>query len=132
MEAFLPPSHSGWVETYQRGLQLARATGRPLFINFTGVTCTNCRWMEKNMFPRTDVAEELKGFITVELFTDRQVESDRNNQALQKKLAGTVALPVYLIVGPDEKVIRKFESSTRDKDEFLSFLRGSSSRVAKS
>jgi hypothetical protein len=20
------------------------------FINFTGVTCTNCRWMESNMF----------------------------------------------------------------------------------
>ena len=40
MEAFLPPSHSGWIERYEEGQRLARTTGKPMFINFTGVTCT--------------------------------------------------------------------------------------------
>jgi thiol:disulfide interchange protein DsbD len=93
-----------------------------MFINSTGVTCTNCRWMEKNMFPRADVSGALQNFVTVELFTDRQNESDRKNQALQLKLSGTVALPVYVIVSPEGEVLRKFESSTRSSEEFMAFL----------
>jgi thiol:disulfide interchange protein DsbD len=124
LEAFLPPSHSGWIEDYKKAQQLARTTGKPMFINFTGVTCTNCRWMEKNMFPREDVSGQLGNFVPVELFTDRQTPGDRANQALQKQLTGTVTLPVYVIVTPDGQVIRKFESSTRDSEEFVAFLKG--------
>ena len=126
MEAFLPPSHSGWIEDYAKGQQIARTTGKPMFINFTGVTCTNCRWMEANMFPREDVSSQLGNYVAVELFTDRTTPSDRANQALQKRLTGTVTLPVYVIVDPGGKVIRKFESSTRSSEEFVAFLKGSS------
>jgi thiol:disulfide interchange protein DsbD len=127
LEAFLPPSHAadGWFTDYDKAQQLARTTGKPIFINFTGVTCTNCRWMEKNMFPRQDVSGELKNFVSVELFTDRQIESDRLNQKLQRQLTGTVTLPIYVIVTPEGEVIRKFESSTRNTDEFVAFLKGS-------
>jgi thiol:disulfide interchange protein DsbD len=123
MEAFLPPSHSGWIEQYKEGQRLAVASQKPMFINFTGVTCTNCRWMEKNMFPREDVTDALSKYVKVELFTDRETPEDQANQALQQKLAGTVALPVYLIVSPDGTVLKKFESSTRDSDEFVTFLK---------
>lgn len=122
MEAYLPPAKSGWLESYNKALELARRTNKPVFINFTGVTCTNCRWMEKNMFPDPDVKNELKRFVLVELYTDKQSKEDQDNQALQQKLTGTVALPVYLAVAPDGKVLSKFESSTRDKAEFLRFL----------
>ncbi len=130
MEAFLPPSHSGWIEDFSTAQRLARTTGKPMFINFTGVTCTNCRWMEKNMFPREDVSGQLGNYVPVELFTDRQTPGDRANQELQKRLTGTVTLPVYVIVTPDGQVIRKFESSTRNSEEFVSFLKGSANNVA--
>ncbi len=122
LEAFLPPAKSGWMESYDKALDLAKRLNKPVFINFTGVTCTNCRWMEKNMFPDPEVKNQLKRFVLVELYTDKQSKEDEENQVLQQKLTGTVALPVYLAVAPDGKILSKFESSTRDKSEFLKFL----------
>ena len=123
MEAYLPPSKSGWMESYEKALDLAKRENKPVFINFTGVTCTNCRWMEKNMFPNPAVKKELGNYVLVELYTDKQSKEDQDNQSLQQKLTGTVALPVYLTVAPDGHVISKFESSTRQTEEFLNFLR---------
>lgn len=123
MEAYLPPGSSGWLDNYGKALDIAKRTNRPVFINFTGVTCTNCRWMEKNMFPTAAVQGELKHYVLLELYTDKQSREDADNQALQQRLTGTVALPVYLCVAPDGKILAKFESSTRDPQEFLKFLR---------
>ena len=122
MEAYLPPSKSGWIEKFNEAVDLAKRTNKPIFINFTGVTCTNCRWMEKNMFTRKDVKNELNNFVLVELYTDKQSKEDEDNQALQQKLTGTVTLPVYVSVSPEGKVIKTFGSSTRDPQEFVKFL----------
>jgi len=132
LEAFLPPTKTvGWMESYKEALALAQRTNKPIFINFTGVTCTNCRMMEKNMFPDPDVVHELNNYIKVELYTDKQSKEDEDNQALQQKLSGTVTLPVYLCVSPSGKVLNKFLSSTRDHKEFIRFLQlGSGTRTA--
>ncbi len=123
MEAYLPPSKSGWLENYNKALDIAMRTNKPVFINFTGVTCTNCRMMEKNMFPNPLVKAELENYVLVELYTDKQTKEDEENQALQQRLTGTVALPVYLCLSPEGKVLAKFESSTRDTNQFLTFLK---------
>ena len=75
------------------------------------------------MFPNPAVKKELGNYVLVELYTDKQSKEDQDNQSLQQKLTGTVALPVYLTVAPDGHVISKFESSTRQTEEFLNFLR---------
>lgn len=123
MEAYLPPSKSGWLENYDKALDIARRTNRPVFINFTGVTCTNCRMMEKNMFPNPAVKKELANYVTLELYTDKQSKEDADNQALQQRLTGSVALPAYVCLTPSGEVKKVFESSTRDVSEFLSFLK---------
>jgi thiol:disulfide interchange protein len=131
MEAFLPPGKTEWILDYDEGLRIAQAERRPMIINFTGVTCTNCRWMEKNMFPRPEVERELNRYVKVELFTDRQTPGDARNRRLQRELTGTVALPVYLIVQPDGKtVVRMFEGSTRDPQQFVAFLQPGSAPPA--
>jgi thiol:disulfide interchange protein DsbD len=123
MEAFLPPGQSdGWIEDYDRAVQVARRDKKPILIDFTGVTCTNCRWMEKNMFPLPEVSKEMDNYVLVKLFTDRDQDSDRRNQALQQKLTGVVTLPVYAVVSPDEKVLKVFEGSTRKTEEYVGFL----------
>lgn len=125
LEAFLPPGKSdGWVEDYDRAVAMSRAQGKPMLIDFTGVTCTNCRWMEKNMFPRPEVEQQFNSFIRVKLYTDRETSADRRNQALMQQLTGKVTLPIYVAVSPDGKVLRMFEGSTRDPQEFVSFLQG--------
>jgi thiol:disulfide interchange protein DsbD len=125
-------SHGQWLESYEQAVAQARAERRPVFLNFTGVTCTNCRWMESNMFPDPDVQQELKRFVLAELFTDRQTPEDDRNGELQQKQFGTVALPLYVIVTPDGRELAKFPGLTRDKAEFIRFLRAGAAKFDQS
>ena len=143
LDSFLPPARPGeiagfgsganaqaaslkWIESYDEALAQAKAQNRPAFLNFTGVTCTNCRWMESNMFPQPEVRKELDRFILAELYTDRDTAEhaagDQRHQEIQEKQFGTVALPLYVIVGPDGRELSKFPGLTRDKAEFIRFL----------
>ncbi len=131
LEAFMPPTDSGWLKDYARALQVARATNRPILINFTGVTCTNCRWMEKNMFPQPSVKGELSKYVTVELYTDRETSGDAENKALQQKLTGVVTLPEYVRLAPDGHKLDIFEGSTRDVQKFAGWLSGRSLQASR-
>jgi thiol:disulfide interchange protein DsbD len=121
-------AHGMWLESYEAALAQARAERKPVFLNFTGVTCTNCRWMESNMFPDPDVERELARFVLAELFTDRQTPEDDRNGALQQQQFGTVALPLYAIITPDGRELATFPGLTRDKAEFIRFLRAGAQR----
>ena len=111
---------------YEEALAFAKKTGRPVFIDFTGVNCTNCRWMEKNIFPKDEVQKQFDGFVKVQLYTDRPTDSDRSNQNLQTKLVGDNSLPTYVILTPEGKVIDKEAGLVRDVNEFVGFLRKAS------
>lgn len=110
-------------EDYQDALAKAKASGRPIFIDFTGVNCTNCRWMEKNIFPKADVQSEFGRFVKVQLFTDRPNPSDQANQKLQTELVGSNGLPTYALVSADGKVLSKLEGAEQDAGKFAAFLR---------
>lgn len=130
LDAYLPPTEYGskkaddgkWIDNLDKGLALAKEQGKPIFVDFTGVTCTNCRWMEKNMFPRADVVKRFDKFVLVRLFTDRAQDSDRKNQEFQKKVTKTVALPVYMTMDATGKPIKILEGATRDPETFTQFL----------
>src|SRR5262245_13891817 len=137
LDAWLPPEASRgkteWIESYEAALQKARAENKPVFLNFTGVTCTNCRWMEKNMFPDPKVKLELGRFVVVELFTDREKPdevraADEKNAKRQATQFKSAALPLYAIISPDEKTLALFPSLTRDKQMFIGFLQRGASR----
>jgi len=143
-EAMLPPARatapngaptSGsataprWLEDYDQALALARREDRPVFINFTGVTCTNCRWMESNMFTQPEVEQALTSFVRVELFTDRETPGDIRNGELQAQKFQTVALPLYAIVDSAGNTLASFAGLTRDKAEFLEFINRGASRL---
>jgi thiol:disulfide interchange protein DsbD len=103
---------------------VAKAENKPVFINFTGANCTNCRQMEHDVLPRPDVMMELANFIPLELYTDRQTREDNENQLYQQKLTGVVTLPFYAVVTPDGQVLKKFDKGyTRDAAEFVAFLK---------
>ena len=124
LEAFMPPTDSGWIKDYARALQVARATNRPILINFTGVTCTNCRMMEKNVFPQPTVRKQLSKYVTVELYTDREISSDAQNKALQQQLTGVITLPEYVRLDPDGHKLGVFQGSTYDVQRFADWLKG--------
>ena len=112
-----------WRDDYEAALVEAKATGKPVFIDFTGYACTNCRWMEANIFPEKEVHALLKQFVRVQLYTDGREEVHKRNRDLQEANFGTVALPLYAIMLPDGKEIAHFPGMTRDVDIFVRFLK---------
>ena len=112
-----------WRDDYEAGLAEAKAAGKPVFIDFTGYACTNCRWMEANIFPEKEVHALLKQFVRVQLYTDGRGEKYKRNRDLQEANFGTVALPLYAIMTPGGKEIAHFPGMTRDVDTFVSFLK---------
>lgn len=146
LDAFLPPRTQSsmaqfgrlasdgktlhWIEDYEEGLRQARAQNKLVFVNFTGYACTNCRWMETNIFPLPEVRRELEKFVLVELFTDGEGERFERNRELESKKFGTIALPFYAILDGEGREIATFPSLTRDKDEFIRFLRRGSATIA--
>jgi thiol:disulfide interchange protein len=132
IEAFLPPADAGgsqaagelrWiVNDYRGALDEAQKLDRPVLIDFTGYTCTNCRWMEANMFPRPDVARELAHYIRVRLYTDGRGELYGSFQKMQQQVFGTVALPYYAALAPDGRPRVAFGGLTRNPGEYIAFL----------
>lgn len=133
LEAFLPPADASvlaagkepdWIiNDYEKALADAKRQNRPLLVDFTGYTCTNCRWMEANLFPRPEVALELTRYVRVRLYTDGQGEPYREFQNMQRDTYGTVALPYYVAVDPNGTPRVAFGGLTRSSAEFISFLR---------
>jgi thiol:disulfide interchange protein DsbD len=114
------PAGLEWLDDYDAALAQARTENRPIFIDVTGYTCTNCRWMEANIFPLPEVRRLLEQFVLVQLHTDGK-DKDRN-QKFQVERFGTVELPLYAIMSPDDQEIGR-ASFNRDPDQFVAFLR---------
>ena len=138
LEPFLPPAPGGvananelpWMlDDYQGALAKAKAENKLVLIDFTGYTCTNCRWMEANMFPRAEVEREMEKFVRVRLFTDGSDESNARQQKLQEEKFNTVALPLYAVVDSEGNTRGQFLGMTRKSDEFIAFLTGAASAV---
>jgi len=115
LDAFLPPEEPGtrtllgaaaptgetipWISDLDEAVRIARATGKHLFLDFTGHTCSNCKWMQANMFTRPKVIAELKRFVPVELYTDRVGDPfEERNRLLRERKFHSVAVPLYAIV----------------------------------
>lgn len=143
VEAFLPPSAPvalastagttpTWIlNDYTGALDAARASGKLVFIDFTGYTCTNCRWMEANIFSRPDVGAELGQFVLARLYTDGDGEIYQRQQSFQEQTFGTVALPLYAVVDGAGSIRATFSGLTREPAEFIAFLRNArAARVA--
>ncbi|MBI4904624.1 MAG: thioredoxin family protein [Acidobacteria bacterium] len=109
-------------DQYPEALAKAKQENKLLFVNFTGHTCTNCKWMKSNMFPKPEVMAELKKFVLVELYNDGADATAEKIQDLQQSKFNTIAVPFYALMDGDEKVIATFPRLTRDAKEFVSFL----------
>ena len=111
-----------WISSYEAGLAEARRTGKAVFIDFTGFTCTNCRWMEANVFSKPEVQGLMRDMVKVQLYTDRKIEPYLSNKKRQLEQFGTIELPLYVLLKPDGSVLAT-KAFTRDRQEFVDFLK---------
>jgi len=139
-ESFLPPNGYGgaagggardiiaWSEDLAASKATAAAQGRPLFIDFTGVTCNNCQKVEKTIFADPRFADAIAArAVPVRLYTDRLrpaevKDRDAANRALMEQL-GSVTLPLYVLMSADGRMLRSmgYDPSFTVQD-FIDFL----------
>ncbi|MGI9089895.1 MAG: protein-disulfide reductase DsbD family protein, partial [Gemmatimonadaceae bacterium] len=75
------PAQLNWrLNDLPGALALAKREHRRVLIDFTGYTCTNCRWMEANMFSRPEIKVALDRFVLARLFTDGDGEMYERQQ----------------------------------------------------
>ena len=90
----------------------ARDRGQRILIDFTGYTCTNCRWMEANMFPRPDVSID-KGRALTSLLAgsdlsaalyagDDRTDVDAFRALAALREAGDLAVAVRIAIASEE------------------------------
>ncbi len=99
----------------------AQGDNKLVFINFTGQTCTNCRVMEKDVFPKPEVKKALQGFARAELFTDREFPEDQANAKLREQLTNSSTNPVYVVMTPDKKILG-IQPGLTSPEDFVAFL----------
>ena len=148
VDSFLLPDQGkdefAWSGDLKRAIEDARARGQPVFVDFTGVTCTNCKLNEHNIFPKPEVRELLKKYHLVQLYTDtvppefyesppplgeRNRHAQQANLPFEQKLFGTEQLPLYVILKPEPggKAVRVAEvydeGKINNEAAFIEFLK---------
>ena len=115
-----------WIDNdLDKALAKAKTENKRVFVDFTGYTCTNCRWMEANVFVKKEVEAEMGKFILARLYTDDGSVNNERQQQFQEKTFSTVALPFYAILEADGKTVSTFPGLTRNTPEFVDFLQKS-------
>ncbi len=136
----LPHGIKGYFD-YEQAMMCARQQNKPLFIDFTGHGCTNCREMEARVWSDPQVLQRLKNdFIVVALYVDDKTVLPQNewytstydnkvkktigkqNADLQIAKLNNNAQPFYVIVGLDEHVLVPPKPYDLNVANFVKFL----------
>jgi len=133
------------VNDYEKALALAKAQGKPLLVDFTGWACVNCRKMEENVWPKSEVKMLIqKDFILVSLYVDDRkmlpeeaqfLFTSRNGNKKEIKTVGDKfatmqtenfsnnSQPFYVLISPDEKLLTKPVGYTPDERAYANWLK---------
>jgi thiol:disulfide interchange protein DsbD len=127
-------SHDGLAYTLQLddAVRAGQLNDRPVFVDFTGVNCQNCRDMENDVMNRPDVVDILSTLPRAQLYLDRiptiqeGEESERlleMNRRLSKKFTGGYSMPTYVVLSPDGRRVMSSTSGVVSREEFTQFLK---------
>ncbi len=129
---------------YESGMAVARAEGKPVFLDFTGFGCVNCRQMEASVWADARVAEMLKhDYVLISLYVDDKtplaepmvVTDAQGNQKtlrtvgakwsyLQSHKFGANAQPFYVALDPTTgKPLTGSCGFNDDVSAYMDFLR---------
>lgn len=136
----LPHGLEGYFD-YEQALACARAQNKPLFVDFTGHGCVNCREMEANVWSDPEVLRRLRNdYVVVALYVDEKetlpeadwYTSDYDNKV--KKSIGQQnadfqitrfrnnAQPYYVLLNHDGQLLRQPQAYDLSVPRFVAFL----------
>ena len=136
----LPHGLKGYYD-YEQALACAKAQNKPIYIDFTGHGCVNCREMEANVWSDPRVLEMLRNdYVIVALYVDDKTKLPKEEWIIgadgkEKKSIGRVnadfqiskfntnAQPYYCLMGHNGELLVDPRAYDLDKDAFVDFLK---------
>ena len=128
--------------TLEEGLQAAKESGKPVFVDITGHGCVNCREMESRVWSNPRVLEILKNdYVIVALYTDDKTRLDKEDQITDAQTGKVYkdlgransyiartnwnvnAQPNYVLLSADGEMLAPVRGYDLDVDGFIKFLR---------
>ena len=136
----LPHGLDGYFD-FEQGMACAKALNKPVFIDFTGHGCVNCREMEAAVWSDPRVLERLKNdFVIIALYVDDKSKlpeeewvtssyDGKVKKTLGKKYAdfqitrfGVNAQPYYVLMDTNEDLLVDPKAYDLNPDNFVRFL----------
>ena len=134
------PHHLEGFFDYDEALAYAKEVNKPVFVDFTGHACVNCREMEERVFSDPRILEMFRNdFVMVALYMDDKTEVDESEWVTTEsgrvfKTLGKInthianeryninAQPYYLIVDHEGNQLVPNRSYDLDIEAFIQFL----------
>jgi len=137
----LPHGIEGYYD-YEQGLACAKKLNKPIYVDFTGHGCVNCREMEANVWSDPQVLKLLKDeYVVISLYVDDKTvlpESEwviSSHDGKLKKSIGKIyadqqiynfninAQPYYVLLGHNGELLAKPLAYNLDVEAYVEFLR---------
>jgi len=134
---------------YPDALAAAKENNKPIFVDFTGNACANCRKMEEYVWVKPEILKRLKDdFIIVSLYVDESSELPKTdwiknadgtvlkklgdqNFELQVSKYKSAGQPYYYIIDANEKILSVYNGYDPDVTKFAAFLDEGKSKFGK-
>jgi len=129
---------------FDEGVAAAKASGKPIMIDFTGWACVNCRKMEEQVWSREDIFKVINNdYVLISLYVDDRKElPDEDKFNFLKPTGGTKLIktvgdkwatfqtvnfennsqPYYIILDSDFNLLNEPVGYTPDADAYLDWL----------
>jgi thiol:disulfide interchange protein DsbD len=126
---------------YEEGLAVAKQQNKPVLLDFTGWSCTNCRKMEASVWADAEVLKRLKNdYILISLYVDDKTALAENEKYtsnfsgktiktlgqkwsdFQASTFGTNSQPYYVLVDTEGKQLVAPQAFNLDINNYIRFL----------
>ncbi len=125
---------------YEDGLSCAKEKNKPIFLDFTGHFCSNCKQMENQIWPEPEVLELLRNeFVIISLYTDDKTKLAESewvtakdgkviktlgdlNKNLEIEKFNTIATPWYVLLDTEGNVLVEPRGKDMDAASFAAYL----------
>ena len=128
-------------DDYDRAMEAAARLGKPVFVDFSGYGCVNCRKMEGAVLDRADMKQIIsENFVTVQLMVDDRTALEKpyyvqeNGKAveistvgdkwsyLQRRKFNSNSQPFYVVLDSEGHLLSGPVAYDEDVDRFKAFL----------
>jgi thioredoxin-related protein len=137
----LPDGLKGYFD-YEQGMEVARQIGKPVFLDFTGHGCVNCREVEARVWSDSRVHKYLaEDYVVISLYVDdkelnlpkeeqfytkegRLVKTlAKKNSTIQKCYFNANAQPQYALLDNRGELLQPTKAYELNKEKYINFLK---------